>query len=89
MSYGREIETEITIERELVYARAASMAEKGIWETKDGRKLNVRDMTDSHIANCLAMLERGGSPYADPFIVMFENEKKRREKVVSNQKRRL
>ena len=78
MSYGKELETEITIEHELVYARAASMTEKGIWETKDGQKLSVRDMTDSHIANCLAMLKRGRSPYADPFIVMFENEKKRR-----------
>ena len=79
MSYGRELETEITIERELAYGLAANLAEKGVWETKDGQRLNVRDMTDSHIANCLAMLKRGGSPYADPFIVMFENEKKRRK----------
>lgn len=78
MSYGKELETEITIERELVYARAASMAEKGIWETKDGQRLNVQDMTDNHITNCLAMLKRSGSPYADPFIIMFEKEQKRR-----------
>lgn len=57
MSYGKELETEITIERELVYFQAVDMAEKGIWETKDGQKLNVQDMTDSHIANCLAMLK--------------------------------
>lgn len=51
MSLGAEIATEQEIERELIYAHAQSMAKKRIWETRDGRKLNVSEMTDSHIAN--------------------------------------
>lgn len=78
MSYGAEVAEERYIERELLYARAESMAQKGEWQTKDGRKLTVSSMTDSHIANCIAMLKRGHSPYADPFISMFEAEQKRR-----------
>lgn len=78
MSYGSECATEQMIERELIYAHAQDLAKKGIWETKDGRKLRVSEMTDSHISNCLSMLMRGNSPYADPFICMFEAEQKRR-----------
>lgn len=78
MSYGREIDVEQTIENELIYARAQSEAEKGLWTMKDGTKIHVSEMTDRHIANCLAMLKRGSSPYADPFICMFEEEQRKR-----------
>ena len=81
MSYGNEIATERYIEREIAYFRAKSMANKGEWITKDGRVLRVVDMTDSHISNCLAMLQRGNSPYAEPFICMFKSEQDRREAI--------
>lgn len=78
MSYGNECAIEQLIERELIYQHACDMAQKGIWETKDGIKLSVSKMTDNHIANCIAMLKRGNSPYADPFIEMFEKEQSKR-----------
>ena len=78
MSYGREAAVEREIERELVYAHAVSEAEKGLWTMRGGKKIHVSEMTDSHISNCLAMLKRGCSPYADPFICMFEAEQRKR-----------
>ena len=72
MSYGQEIAMEQMIERELIYQHACDMAEKGLWETKDGQTLSVSKMTDRHISNCIAMLKRSNSPYAEPFIIMFE-----------------
>ncbi len=29
-----------------------------IWKTKDGRKLNIKNMKTSHIINCINMLRR-------------------------------
>lgn len=78
MSYGAEIATEQMIERELLYVRAEQRAFDGLWETREGKTLKVTDMTTSHIQNCLRMLKRGNSPYADPFIGMFEKELERR-----------
>lgn len=78
MSYGQEIVIEQMIECELIYQHACDMAKKGLWETKDGQMLSVSKMTDRHISNCIAMLKRGNSPYAEPFIIMFENEQNKR-----------
>ncbi len=80
MSYGREIAVEQEIEQELIYARAASEAESGFWTMKDGTRIHVSQMTDKHIKNCLAMLNRGCSPYKEPFIGMFEAELSRRRR---------
>lgn len=37
------------------------MSRNAIWTCKDGRKLRVRDMTDQHLLNTIAMLERNYS----------------------------
>ena len=78
MSYGEEIATEQMIAGELAYIRSEQRAADGLWETRDGQTLKVTDMTTSHIQNCLRMLKRGNSRYADPFIGMFEKELERR-----------
>ena len=31
---------------------------KQVWETKDGRKLKIKDMATSHIKHCINILER-------------------------------
>ena len=79
MGQGAELEMERMIDSEVLYFRAELRAEKGLWETRDGQILKVTDMTTRHIQNCLRMLERGNSPYADPFIGMFEKELERRD----------
>ncbi len=58
MSYGEEVLTEIQIEHALQYATVQGQAEKGIWETKDGQKIAVKDMTDSHLRNAINLLKR-------------------------------
>lgn len=83
MSYGKEILIEQMIDEELLYQRACSMAQKGLWQTKDGQLLQVSKMTDKHIANCLSMLQRNFNPYTEPFIQMFVKEQ---EKRISNLK---
>lgn len=32
------------------------------WETKDGEKIAVKDMSESHIKNCIRMLEKEINP---------------------------
>lgn len=49
-----------------------------MWTTKDGRVLHVKDMTTSHIRNCMKML--GGPTTSDPNDIYwaFDAELKRR-----------
>ena len=37
---------------------ASRMGKKYVWTTKDGRKVPVREMTDSHLENTIKYLER-------------------------------
>ena len=39
---------------------SGTATEEPVWETKDGRRLRVADMTDDHIQNTIAMLRRKG-----------------------------
>ena len=81
MSYGSEYLDETTYEREQAEAwyeiaegMAIGMASKGLWETKEGKTLSVKEMTTSHIKNCIRMLQRNNSPFADIYVPMFEKE---------------
>jgi len=79
MSYGAEIAMEMEIDREVMRVGAEQLASYGLWIMRDGTEIHVTDMTDRHIENCIRMLRRGGSPYADVFIHMFEAEQERRK----------
>ena len=37
------------------------MLADGVWATRDGRELPVREMTDGHLLNSIRLIERGGS----------------------------
>lgn len=49
-----------------------------IWITKDGKKINVRDMTDSHLANAIKMLQKQSAEPAMKWITILSNELKNR-----------
>lgn len=53
----------------------------GDWTMRNGKEINVREMSRSHIRNCIAMLERGNSLFADEWIERFKQELSFREYV--------
>lgn len=73
-----EYTEEMEIEFEVLYWQAVQEAKSRTWTMKNGEKIHVTKMSDSHIRNCIAMLERNWSPIAEPFIGMFKKEQKRR-----------
>ena len=79
MSLGSEARIDMEIEHELLRAKIAKDANAGIWTTRDGRDIAVRDMTTSHIRNTIRFLEqRNAFDMFLPWITVFENELKRR-----------
>lgn len=63
---------------ELIQARAEIESSKNIWTTKEGKKINISKMDESHILNCINMLKRNHSPFASLYIPMFQKELKKR-----------
>lgn len=85
MSFGREWILDYAYELEqsqkifeLIQIRAEIESSKNIWTTKDGRKININEMDESHILNCINMLKRNHSPFADLYIPVFQKELKKR-----------
>ena len=42
------------------------------WTTKDGRKIDIKDMSDCHLRNAVAMLRRNGFVGADEYEIEYE-----------------
>lgn len=63
---------------ELNQVRAEIESSKNIWTTKEGKKISVNEMDESYILNCINMLKRNHSPFADLYISMFQKELKKR-----------
>lgn len=87
MSYGNELLADYAYEREQsiekaerLYIQAMANASHGLWKTKDGEYIPIREMETAHIHNCIRMLERNDSPYKEPYIKAFEKELAERRK---------
>ena len=85
MSLGREYVSDHMYELEqsqevfeLIWARAEIESSKNIWTTKDGKKININKMDESYILNCINMLKRNHSPFANLYIPMFQKELEKR-----------
>lgn len=57
---------------------------QGLWVTRDGREIPIREMTDAHLANCIRMMKRGGAVGGmdGEFLDMMVDEVERRRKAV-------
>ena len=52
------------------------------WETKDGRLMSLSEMTDYHIYNCIAMIEKSieaGTPWREEALPYLRAELRDRE----------
>lgn len=58
------------------------------WETKDRQVLELSDMTDSHIKNCIAMIEKSielGYPWREDALPYLRAELRDREREVNRE----
>ena len=79
MSMGSEAAVELEIRREIMRAQVEAEAGAGIWTTKDGTRIAVKDMTTSHIRNTIHFLEeRNAFDMLLPWICAFKKELERR-----------
>lgn len=81
MSYGRELLEEIHIADAIHYAVNEKNIAEGIWTMRDGKQINIKDMSRQHLRNTINMLERGNSPFAESWIMRMTAELEFREYV--------
>ena len=59
----------------------AEKASEGIWVTRQGEALLIKDMTESHIRNCICMLEsKPHSEVREAYLEALKDELRKRSK---------
>lgn len=80
MGYGSEWIAEHYYDVEEERQRIEDEASLGIWTTKDGERIPVKDMSMSHIMNALKYIQRvDTTDMYLPWVKVFEAEVTRRE----------
>ena len=70
-----EYVAECSFRTEMIKANISNEAKSGIWTMKDGTKVAVKDMTDSHLLNAYRMVERiNVMDMFTPWLVVFRKE---------------
>lgn len=49
-----------------------------VWRMRDGSLIAIKDMTTSHIKNCIKMIHRSGDTWRREYVKYLESELKRR-----------
>ena len=87
MGIGREMYYDSVADDAYYEYRAKRALANGIWLTRDGREVPVREMTDSHLANSIRMMHRGGSGLfegmAGDALEMLLDEARRRGEMIA------
>lgn len=71
---------ELEYDRELDAERVIKRAQSGIWTTREGDKIHVRDMAESHLTNTILYLTRRDVVLYQPWITLMQSELKRRNR---------
>ena len=80
MSLGTEFSVESEINYMLRYCQIQRQAKSRVWITKDGKKINVSDMTDQHLINTTKFIERNNvNDLYIPWLLVFYNELDKRK----------
>ena len=80
MSLGREAAIEMEIDAEIIYEQQyMNRLMKGLWTQKDGKQISVRDMTVSHILNCIRMLQGNHDDTSKGWVKRFRDELQSRD----------
>lgn len=79
MSFGNELYEEMMIDQWIAEEEESQRIEAGQWKKKDGSVIQISDMSESHIQNCLAMIKRNrDDDNAMNWIKLFEAELNKR-----------
>lgn len=71
---------ETSFETEMRRAKITRDAESGIWTMKNGTRIAIEDMTDSHLINAYRLLERNNEmDMLLPWLVVMQKEIVRRK----------